>query len=177
MLEAMPLILNRFPDAKLYIGGGNITKSDTIWDKLKRTSYGKYIEELIRRYSLESCVEFTEILDEKQMCQRYLKSNVFVCPSSIENSPNSLGEAMILGVPCVASDVGGVADMLNHREEGFVHQTDAPYMLAHYVCEIFANDELALQFSVKAKEHAMRTHDPQTNLNTLLEIYEQICNQ
>ena len=119
-------------------------------------------------------MEFTGILYEKQMCERHLKSHVFVCPSSIENSPNSLGEAMILGVPCVASDVGGVADMLKHQEEGFVYQADAPYMLAHFVCEVFADDEIALQISVNARKHAMRTHDPEKNLKALLSIYEQI---
>lgn len=174
MLEAMPLILKRFPDAKLYIGGSNIIQSDTWMDKLKRSSYGKYIEELIEKHGLTGCVEFTGILNEKQMCERYLKTHVFVCPSSIENSPNSLGEAMILGVPCVASDVGGVADMLKHQEEGFVYQADAPYMLAHYVCETFADDELALRFSARAREHALRTHDPETNNNTLVQIYENL---
>jgi len=174
MLKAMPLILKRFPDTKLYVGGQNITKSDTLKDKLKISSYGKYIKELIRRYNLEKSVVFLGILDEQQMCERYLKSNVFVCPSSIENSPNSLGEAMILGVPCVASDVGGVANLLKHKEEGFVYQTDAPYMLAHYICEIFASDDLALQFSTKAREHAMRTHDREANNNKLIAIYRHI---
>ena len=177
MLEAMPLVLNRFPNTKLYVGGQNITKADTLKDKIKISSYGKYIKELIGRYNLGKSVVFTGILDEQQMSERYLKSHVFVCPSSIENSPNSLGEAMLLGVPCVASDVGGVIDLLTHKEEGFVYQTDAPYMLAHYVCEIFANDDLALQFSKKARKHAMITHDAQTNLNTLLSIYGQICKQ
>jgi glycosyltransferase involved in cell wall biosynthesis len=122
-------------------------------------------------------VVFTGILDEKQMCERYLKSHVFVCPSSIENSPNSLGEAMILGVPCVASDVGGVIDLLTHREEGFVYQTDAPYMLAHYVCEIFANDDLALQFSKKARIHAIKTHNKEENTKRMMEIYREIIGQ
>jgi len=126
-------------------------------------------------FNLKQCIIFTGILNEKQMCERYLKSHIFVCPSSIENSPNSLGEAMILGVPCVASDVGGVTDLLKHREEGFVYQADAPYMLAHYVCEIFSNDELALQFSKKSREHAKITHNVQTNLNNLINIYRQIC--
>ena len=177
ILEAMPLILKRFPDTKLYVGGQEIVKFDTLKEKLKISSYGKYIKELIGRYNLEKSVVFTGILDEKQICERYLKSHVFVCPSSIENSANSLGEAMILGVPCVASDVGGVIDLLTHKEEGFVYQTDAPYMLAHYVCEIFSSDDLALEFSKKARKHAMKTHDAQTNLNTLLSIYEQICNE
>jgi glycosyltransferase involved in cell wall biosynthesis len=177
ILEAMPLILKRFPDTKLYVGGQDIVKFDILKEKLKISSYGKYIKELIGRYKLGKSVVFNGILDEKQMCERYLRSHVFVCPSSIENSPNSLGEAMILGVPCVASDVGGVADLLKHREEGFVYQTDAPYMLAYYVCEIFASDELALDFSKKAREHAMGTHNREQNTSTLIAICKDIISK
>lgn len=175
MLEAMPLILKQFPDTKLYIGGTDIIHSDTLKDRLKRSSYGRYIEELIERYRIENCVKFTGILDEKQMCDRYLRSNVFVCPSSIENSPNSLGEAMILGVPCISSYVGGVGDMLKDKEEGFIYPADAPYMLAYYVCEMFQNDELALKLSAKAREHAQRTHDAIINNDTLISIYKEIA--
>jgi len=176
-LKAMPLIFKRFPNTKLSIAGADITKSITLKEKLKKTSYAKYITELIQKYNLKDNVIFTGLLDEKQMCQRFLKSHVFVCPSSIENSPNSLGEAMILGVPCVASDVGGVTDLLNHREEGFVYQTDAPYMIAHYVCEIFSNNELALEFSEKAREHAMKTHDIERNTNVMITIYKDIIGE
>ncbi len=174
MLEAMPIVLRRFPDARLYVSGNNLTKSDTLMDRLKRTSYGKYLNKLVQRLCLEDKVIFTGVLDERQMCERFLYSHVFVCPSSIENSPNALGEAMLLGVPCVASDVGGVADMLKHKEEGFVYQHDAPYMLAHYVNEIFANDELSVQFSVKAREHAMQRHDCEKNNEALISIYKDI---
>jgi glycosyltransferase involved in cell wall biosynthesis len=174
MIEAMPLILEKFPNAMLYIGGHDITKSNTFKEKLKISSYGKYIKELIRKNNLQNNVKFTGVLDEREMCERFLKSHVFVCPSSIENSPNSLGEAMILGVPCVASDVGGIADMLKHNEEGYVYQTDAPYMLAHYVSEIFANDELAIKFSWKAREHAQNTHDSESNTKMLVGIYNSL---
>lgn len=174
VLEAMPLILKRFPQTKLYIAGQDITKADTIKQKIKLSSYAKYIRDLIKEYKLGDSVIFTGLLNEKQMCERYLKSNVFVCPSSIENSPNSLGEAMILGVPCVASDVGGVSDMLRHKDEGFVYQTDAPYMLAHYVREIFENEGLALKFSRNAREHALETHERDENTTRLIEIYRDV---
>lgn len=174
VLEAMPLILKRFPQTKLYIAGHDITKVDTIKQKIKLSSYGEHIRELIKEYKLVKSVIFTGVLDEKQMCQRYLKSNVFICPSSIENSPNSLGEAMILGVPSVASYVGGIPDMLKDKEEGFLYQHDAPYMLAQYVCEIFENEDVALKFSKNAKEHALKTHDRDENTRKLIEIYEEI---
>lgn len=174
VLEAMPLILKRFPQTKLYIAGQDITKADTIKQKIKLSSYAKYIRDLIKEYKLEDSVIFTGLLDEKQMCERYLKSNVFVCPSSIENSPNSLGEAMILGVPSVASYVGGIPDMLNDKKDGFLYQHDAPDMLAHYVCEIFENNDLALKFSNNAREHALKTHDRDENTKMLIEIYGDV---
>lgn len=174
VLEAMPIILKNFPEAKVYISGKDITKSNSFKDRLLITYYGKYIRKTIKRLDLKDSVIFTGPLDEKTMCQRYLKSNVFVCPSSIENSPNSLGEAMILGVPCIASDVGGVSDMLKHQEEGFVYQTDATYMLAYYICEIFKNKEVALKFSKNAREHALKTHNSNENTRNLLDIYIDI---
>lgn len=176
MLEAMPLILKHYHDAKLYIGGQNITKFDTLKDKFKISSYGKYIKELIGRYNLGKSVFFTGLLNEQQMCEQYLKSHVFVCPSIIENSPNSLGEAMIMGVPCIASDVGGVADLLKHNEEGFIYQADAPYMLAFYINKIFSDDDLALKFSKNEKEHAQFTHNRRANLDNLITIYSTISN-
>ncbi|WP_100401590.1 glycosyltransferase family 4 protein [Bacillus sp. FJAT-42315] len=174
-IEAMPLVLKRFPNAKLYVGGHDITKSDTWVAKLKISSYGKYIKKLIEKYNLQRQVIFTGMLNEKQMCARFLASHVFACPSSIENSPNSLGEAMLLGVPSIASHVGGVTDLLSHQEEGFVYPSDAPYMLAHYICEIFADDQLALQLSKYAKRKAAALHNREMNDERLLEIYFQIA--
>lgn len=177
MLEAMPLILKKFPQTKVYISGKDITKSDSIKDKLLMTYYGKYIRKMIKRLDLERNVVFTGPLDEEKMCQRYLKSHVFVCPSSIENSPNSLGEAMILGVPSIASYVGGIPDMLKDKEEGFLYQHDAPYMLAHYICEIFEKKDLAIKFSKNAREHALKTHDRNENTRRLIKIYNEIVSQ
>jgi len=174
ILEAMSLLLKKFPDTLLYVAGPNILKSDSIKDMLKRTSYTKYIEELVGKYDLKNNIRFTGPLDEKKMCERYLKSHVFVCPSSIENSPNSLGEAMLLGVPSVASYAGGIPDILNDKEDGLLYQHDAPYMLAHYICELFENEDLALKFSNNARKRAFEIHDRYENTKELIEIYNEI---
>jgi len=176
MLEAMSLILKDFPDAKLYVGGSNITKSDTFKDKLKLTSYGKYNKGLIKKYDLNNNIIFTGLLDEKLMCQRFINSHVFVSPSTVENESNSLSEAKLLGVPSVASYVGGVIDRIDHGFDGFLYQHDAPYMLAYYVGVIFKNKDLALQISKSAREHALKTHNPHENLCRLLNIYKKIYN-
>ena len=108
------------------------------------------------------------------MKERMLKSNVFVSPSSIENSPNSVGEAMILGVPCISSDVGGVKNMLKHGEEGLVYPFHDPYVLAHYIDEIFSSQSFAEKLSYNAKQHAETTHSQKINLKSLIDIYNQI---
>lgn len=174
MIKAMSLVIKRHPNARLYIGGSDITKCNTLKEKLKISSYGKYIKKLINKYEIQNNIIFTGILDEENMCKRFLDSHIFVCTSTIENSPNSLGEAMILGVPSIASDVGGISDLLKHKEEGFVYQADAPYMLAHYICEIFKNEEIALKFSKNAKIRALKLYDQEKNNKRLLDIYISI---
>lgn len=174
MLEALSIIIRKYPGTKLYIAGPDITASSSIKERLKKTSYAKYITELMKDLNIGKHVFFTGLLDEREMCARFLKSNIFVCPSSIENSPNSLGEAMILGVPCVASNVGGVSDMLTHNQEGFLYQADAPYMLAYYICEIFENEELMIKLSENSKKRALETHNKESNINQLIGIYHQI---
>ena len=174
MLEAMIDIVKKYPDTICYTTGRDIINRKDIISINKCTYYERYLLKLVKKYGLESHVKFLTMLDEKHMCERFLKSHVFVLPSSIENSPNSLGEAMLLGVPTVASDVGGVKNMIKHEEEGFVYQHDAPYMLAHYVCKIFENDTLAEEFSVQSRQHAIRTHDRENNYKTIMGIYNRI---
>ena len=173
MLEGFKEIVKKYPDAKLYTTGKNpLTLKGK--DKLKQSFYSKYLGKLIKKYKLEDNVEFLGFLSEEKMVERMLKSHVFVSPSSIENSPNSVGEAMILGVPTVSSDVGGVKNMLTHGQEGFIYPADEPYMLEYYVSKIFEDSDLAYKFSKNAKEHAEHTHNRSLNGKTLMEIYNKI---
>lgn len=174
MLMAMSEIVKRYPDAHLYTTGQDLMKNGSFMAKQRSTYYFAYIRELIKKYKLEGHVTFLGRLDAEGMKQRYLSSHVFVSPSSIENSPNSLGEAMLLGVPSVSSDVGGVKNMMEHGKEGYAYPFDEAYMISHYVCKIFEDDLIAESLSANAKEHARVTHDREKNLEALLGIYEKI---
>lgn len=176
VIEALKYILSRYPDTKVYTTGKNLLNLSLV-DKLKKTSYQQFILDLIKKEKLEKHVFFLGTLTEKEMCDQYLKCHVFVSPSTIENSPNSVGEAMILGCPVVASDVGGVKNMLVHNQEGFVYQSSAPYMLAYYICKIFDDDMLARTFSQNARKHANKIFDRDKNFSTLLDIYNSISNK
>lgn len=172
MLEAMPAIVRRFPWARLVVGGDDPTRAHTVRDKICRSRYGMYIAELIRSHNLESHVTFTGSLSEEEMCRMFLRCHIFVSPSSIENSSNSLSEAQLLGVPCIASYVGGVADMVDHGVDGLHYQHNAPYMLAHHVCRILEDDALALTLSEGARRSGALRADRATNASNLASIYQ-----
>lgn len=171
LLKAFAEVVKAYPDATLSVPG----KSYLTVSPLRCSSYQKYLAKLTRQYGLEDKIEFLGSLSAEGMKDAYLKANVFVLPSTIENSPNSLGEAMLLGVPCVAADVGGVTTMMTHETEGFVYQSTAPYMLAHYIKNVFAMGERAAAMGQAARANARKTHDPETNLRDLLGIYEEIA--
>lgn len=126
MLCAMPVILEKYPDAKVYVAGDSLVEYRTLKQKLKIPAYGKYLRSLIKQNGLEGKIVFLGRLDAKQMRDRYLKSNLFVCCSALENSPNSLGEAMLLGMPCVSADVGGISSIFTHGKDGILYEGHRP---------------------------------------------------
>ena len=176
MIRALAKLKEKYPDARVYIAGDNVTRHSTLKEKLKLSSYGKYLLELIKEYSLEDSVTFTGSLPVSDYIDRLSKSNVFVCPSSIENSPNSLGEAMMLGVPCVSANVGGVSGIFDDGRDGILYDFSDIDALVKAVSEIFDNPEKAAEYAANASEHAMATHDPASNYTRLTEIYKDIAN-
>ncbi|MEO9513937.1 MAG: glycosyltransferase family 4 protein [Flavobacteriaceae bacterium] len=171
VLEAVAIIKDEFPQIKLRVARNNITKSDTFFDRLRLKGYGKYLKKLIKRHNLEDIISFTGPLDEQQMVNQYLNSHIFICPSSIENSPNSLGEAQLLGVPCIASYVGGVPDMVAHRKTGLLYRFEEVEMLAQSIKDLFSNSDLCESLSSNGIIEASKRHNKDTNSNRLIEIY------
>ena len=172
MLEALKIILKFYPDTHIYTTGRN-PMAVNFKQKIRQNGYNKYLNDLIIKNNLQDKVTFLGVLNEKEMCERYLKSHVFVSCSSIENSSNSIGEARILGMPVVASYVGGTR-FVTQGEDGLCYQADAPYMLAYRVCQVFDNDEQAVKMGNMARQRALIEHNPEKNFQKLLEIYKEV---
>lgn len=174
LLMALPDILKRFPAAKVYVAGDEITRYGTLKEKIKIGSYGRYCLKLIKDAGLSEHVVFLGRLNSGEMCERYLKSHIYLSPSSIENSSNSVGEAMLLGMPVVSSAVGGVPSMLEHEREGLLYPCSDTHALTDSVCRLFADDALAAACGRRAAARAAVTHDPERNYTRLVEIYQAI---
>lgn len=174
VLNAMPEVLKKYPDTILYIAGNDLTKTDSLKDKIKISGYGKYLKKIIRQNKLREKVVFLGRLNADEMKQQFLKSNVYICASTLENSPNSLGEAMLLGVPCIASNTGGIPTVFTSGEDGLVFEVGKVDELASKILFMFDNPKEAAKFGSTAKQHATVTHNPNENYRRLLEIYQEI---
>lgn len=172
LLEAMPLILRHYPDTQIRIGGWNPTASNNWGQKIRLSGFGKILKRYIKTHKLESCINFVGNMNAEEMKNEFLNANVFVMPSSIENSPNSLGEAQLLGVPCVVSYVGGVQDMVPSPECGTLYRFDEIEMLAYAICDTFEKSK-CFDNTVMRKV-ARKRHDAETNAKTLLNIYKTL---
>lgn len=176
MLQALPKILRSYPKTHVYVAGDEITRFSTWKEKLKISNYGKYLLELIAEKDLQQSVTFLGRLNAEEMVEQFLLSNLFVSPSAVENSPNSVGEAMLLGMPVVSSNVGGVHNMLRCGKEGILYQKEDTDALADAVCYLFDEKHRAetLAMGRAARAHARQTHDPAINYYRLMEIYHEI---
>ena len=167
------ILLRHFPQTKIVIAGQDPFKLP-LWSVKRLVGYPLYLRHLIRKYGLRGHVEFTGVLNSKSMMERMVRSNVFLMSSMIENSPNTLGEAMILGLPVVSAYAGGAPSMAADETEALFYRPDDSAMLAPQIRRIFEDDALAVQLSRAAQARAVVTHDPDSNLQDLIDVYKVI---
>lgn len=174
LLQAMKEILQSFPQAYIAVAGNSVLGVNGIASRLKIPGYGKYLRKLIKENRLEGKVRVLGRLGEEEMKQRYLSCHVFVCPSSVENSPNSVAEAQLLGVPVAASRAGGIPSVVEEGVGGLLFEKGNAQKLAQAVMRIFSSEEYARELSRRERAFAASKYDGEANYRRLLEIYEEI---
>lgn len=101
-------------------------------------------------------------------------SSIYVHTAYIENSPNSLCEAQIMGVPIVSTNVGGISSLVSDGEDGILIPANDPYRMAFEIAELFADKERMERYSIKGMERAKKRHNPQNIARDLLNCYNTI---
>jgi glycosyltransferase involved in cell wall biosynthesis len=170
LLEALPNVIKAYPNTKVLICGHDIIDVPNN----SRSPYGQYLANLVEEYGLQSYLSFIGPQNEEEMCKQFLAANVFVCPSTVENSANSICEALMLGTPVVASFVGGTPSIIKHEQNGYLYPADETYMLAHYIIKIFNEPETLAQFAKEGTKTAMRFNGKEESLNALKNAYTTI---
>ncbi|MCR4904245.1 MAG: glycosyltransferase family 4 protein [Butyrivibrio sp.] len=192
VLKAMPKILEKYPDAHVYVAGNSIIgkidrRSITVPDDtgtvitgsryplfMRISAYGQYLRQIISDYHLKKHVTVLGKLSADQMKEQYLKSSLFICPSSVENSPNSLAEAMLLGMPVIAAKTGGIPSMMDNNKEGILYEPGNIDELSEAVISIWDEPVIAGVFGDNARKRALMDHDADRNFDRLIKIYNEI---
>lgn len=173
VVQALPELIREYPDVKIYVAGNEPFKVD---DKrvFYKKGYGAYLQKLIKDLDVGEHIVFTGSLKAEQVAERLAHVHAYVLCSVAENSPNTLGEAMLIGTPCVSSYVGGTPDMAKDGEEALFYRNDDPALLAWNIKRIFDDDDLARKLSENGHNRAAITHDTEKNVEQLCYVYQEI---
>lgn len=174
VLKALAIVIKSYPDTVVNFCGSNVMVSD-FKTMLRFQGYHLYLRKLVKKLGLKKHVCFLGNLTEAQMKQAFLDAHVYVMPSAIENSPNSLCEAQILGLPVVASYCGGTATLVEEGKTGYMYRYEEIEMLAHTIMRLFEQKDFS-QLSSNERQAALKRHSREVNANRLVEIYTQIVN-
>jgi glycosyltransferase involved in cell wall biosynthesis len=103
-------------------------------------------------------------------------SNLFVHPSYIDNSPNSVCEAQMIGLPVIACNVGGVSTLIEHRKTGVLVPSNAIIELASAIKEYYDLPEIYDKLAEEGRKTAQKRHDKSKILSELKKVYSTIIN-
>jgi glycosyltransferase involved in cell wall biosynthesis len=149
----------------------NIPFSWTIIGQTKGSSYEKLVRRTTKIVPDDVNIIFTGQLSANDMIRELLDSDIFIQVSHIENSPNSLCEAMLLGMPIIASYVGGTSTLLKDEEDGLLYQDGEIYSLAGDILEFYHHQDFALSLAKHARQTALKRHDKTNIIKELLSSY------
>ncbi len=154
-VEAIQHLVSRHPEIKSQVGIAIL---------------GGHAEDVAPRLAL-SVWPLGYVSDQRRIVQVYNAADCFVLPSLEDNLPNTLMEAMACGVPCVGFQVGGIPEMIDHQQNGYVAQLKQSDDLAqgiHYILSEADYETLSRQCVQKVA----RCYSQQSVANRYLEVYQ-----
>ncbi len=136
----------------------------------------KIVKKVLGIKHANPAIKFYGPLEAGSLVNELKTCHFFVHPSYIDNSPNSVCEAMILGMPVLSSGVGGVNSLITHKESGYLFNPYDPYELAGLLIHLCNHYSDALAVAERAREIAKERHAPQNILHSLNKIYTSVYN-
>jgi glycosyltransferase involved in cell wall biosynthesis len=118
--------------------------------------------------------KFLGKLESDKLVDRLCGADIFIHPSYIENSSNSICEAMALGMPVIATNVGGTSSVLLDGEEGLLVQEGDPLSMANAIISLLDNPEYACHLGSSARMRALERHNPGRLYENLIRIFSEI---
>ena len=135
---------------------------------------GKSIKRLTHKYHVNDQITLLGRIPPEDIVGEMRKASLFVLPSHIDNSPNSLAEAMMMGIPCIASDAGGIPSMMQDGKEGLIYPRDEVTSLADMIVRLIEDPAYAQELGENARKRARPRHDPQRIAGLVTSMYREV---
>lgn len=112
-----------------------------------------------------------------ELVEKLTNADVYVHPSHIENSSNAVQEAMLLGMPIVATNVGGTPSLFTDNKEGLLVQSKDPYAMAGAILELLESPQKAKTMGNNARTLGLKRNDNKEICKALLETFSTVIRQ
>ena len=142
LIEAMGYVAKSHPEARLYLVG-------------KGSQMGK-TQDLVSSHSLQRKVVFAGFIPPDEIPGYMVAADTFVLPSLSEGFPLVLLEAMAAGLPIVATNVGGIPEIVTDGENGFLVEPRNSQQLAEKIALLLQNENIRKRFSTNNINKAKR---------------------
>lgn len=160
LLEAVVLLKRDFPDVELRVAGG-----------INASPECKYMLRMVEALDLQDNITFLGWLPADQIVEELLSARCYINTSFIENSSNSIQEAMLMGCPCIAAHTGGNPSIIKDGESGLLVQNGCAFMFADAVQQLLENDDLCQTLGSNARATGLARNDPECIINQLKNAY------
>lgn len=139
LIDSFALIASMFPDYSLEIYGDGELKNIT--------------QEYINEKKMGSQIKLMGT--SKEIYNEMFDASVFVLSSDYEGLPNTLIEAMALGIPCISTDCkpGGARDIITHKEDGIIVPRNNPERMSEAIKYLLSNPDKSERMAAKASEN------------------------
>lgn len=160
LVESSGIVCKKYPDVRFILVG-----SGTILENLKKQ---------VSKLKLEDNVIFTGSLRKLQILEYYQNATIFVLPSYREGFPTSLMEAMSCGIPSIATNVEGSAELIKDGENGLLVPPKNPEKLAESIIYLLENEGLRNTIGANARNHIVKNYDWETITDGFEKLYHQL---
>ena len=166
-----PLDIEKFKDIP------DVPKKEKQVVYIGRDSYEKGIDILKKiENEIDADVIYCTDLEWKEAMIKLKESNILVIPSRMESIPQVIKEAFYLKIPIVATNVGGIPELITHEETGMLVPPDDPKKLKETIIQLLSNKELAEKIANNGFDFVMNNLTWEILLPKYIKFYEKLLN-
>lgn len=122
----------------------------------------------------ENNVNILGFTGPEELHELLLSSDMYVHTAYIDNSPNAVCEAQYLGMPIIATNVGGIPSIVINDKEGKLVPANSCYNMAYEIISLAEDQERQKLYSRNSLTHAKERHNPKHILDELFNCYKTI---